>query len=38
MLANNWNRLGGSNVVAGIPLVVPWNRLEVFSDELLPPG
>ena len=37
VLADHWNRLRGSDVVAGIPLVFPWHGIEVLGDELLPP-
>lgn len=36
MLTNDGDRLPGRNVVAGIPISIVRNSVEVFSDKLLP--
>jgi len=36
ILANDWDRLGGGNVVARNPVFVPRGAVEIFLDKLLP--
>jgi hypothetical protein len=36
MLADDWNRLRGRYVVAGFPISMVRNSVEVLSDKLLP--